>query len=772
MIRLRKLGLLASTFLAIGLGSCDRAPAPTGLVLVTIDTCRADRIGAFGARTGATPHLDALADAGTRFLQTQAPVPLTAPSHTTIMTGLYPDRHGVRDNGTARLSDEGLTLAEILKERGWRTAAFVSAFPVTREFGLDQGFDHYDDALVESSAGVAGAENAEAVAERMFYDERIASSTTDAALEWLREASRGSESFFTWIHYFDPHAMYRPPARFMRVGMEPYDGEIAFVDEQIGRILEALGDARSGVTVVVTADHGESLGEHGESTHGLFTYESTLRVPWILAGPAVPIGERVEDPVSLVDVMPTALDALGLADGIPGDLDGESCLPLALGRGEGPAFVHGECLFPRYHFDWAGLRTIRRGPWKLIEAPRAELYDLSKDPAESTNLVDEQPEVVSELRAEMRSFEARGGAIGADEVALDEAARERLERLGYVGAVGGDAQDDLWNLGGRDPKDMVEFFNRLQELPTILMSGRYDEGERMLLDLRQQDPKNSNVVEKLALLERLRENWSEAARWCEEQIRLQPAELKPRMNLAWARRQLGDVAAARAMYEEVLEIDPEHAEAWRRLGSLESEAGDADAAVTALESAARLSPDDPETLAALGQAREDAGDTAGALGAYDRALALDANLPAAVNGKALALSHAGRASEAVAVLRAALPALAEDADLRNNLAWILANENLDAKDALVHARKALELAPDDPATLDTFGWAAIRAGEPAEAIAPLRRALESTGDAEVRAHLGIALAQSGQEREGREMVRQALAERESLGRIPEVARWR
>lgn len=749
---------------------CGSSEGPAGLLLITIDTCRADRIGAYGAAQANTPNLDELAAAGTLFEQTGAPVPLTLPSHCTILTGLYPDRHGIRDNGQGRLPREAVTLAEIAEGAGWRAGAFVSAFPLASEFGTDQGFGVYDEDLAGTSAGRLGNSDAQDVAERLFYDERRAGDTAAEAAEWMRDAIAAGEPFVAWVHFFDPHANYLPPPGFIGPGMDAYDGEIAYVDQEIGKLLEALGSSRERTTVVVTADHGESLGEHGEVSHGLFTYESTLRVPWILRGPRVPIGERVLEPVSLADVLPTSLDAIGLD--VPPGLDGATRLPLARGEGEAPDYVYGENQFPRLKFDWAGLRTIRRGDWKLIEAPRPELYHLGEDPNEMRNRADEFPELVDDLRGALRDLADRGGRLGAEEVTLDAAARERLERLGYVGSSGGGADGDEWNLEGKDPKDMIDFFNRLQEIPTVFMDGRYEDGERILDDLLRQDPGNLSVIEKLALLERLRENWDAAIRWCEAFLEQQPDHGQTYVNIAYAERQRGDDEAAIRAYQAALVVDPEDADSHALLGALQHELGRTTEAREAYDRTLALNPEDLDIWVARGNLRKDQGDAAGAAADFDRALELNPKASGAVNSKALLLSHSGRPEQAVDVLRGAIDALAADLDTRNNLAWILANENLDATEALVHAREARRLAPDDPAVLDTFGWAAIRAGAPEQAIEPLRRALALTGDAEVRAHLGIALAEAGNAAEGRPLVRQAVAERASLLEIPEVGKWR
>ena len=756
------------TAVAGGALSCARTP-PRGVLLITIDTCRADRLDCYGGPV-ATPALDALAKRGVRFVDVSAPVPLTAPSHASILTGLYPDRHGVHDNGATRLPVEARTLAEILADDGWNTAAFVSAFPLERRFGLDQGFAAYDDSLTGSAAHDDGLPDVASrdAASRLFYEERTAAPTADAALRWLQEAMRGDRPYFAWIHFFDPHAVYQAPARFAaRWGAGSYEGEIAYVDEQIGRVLAAVRG--SDPTVVVVADHGESLGEHGEASHGLFVYQPVIHVPWILAGPGVPSGREVAAPVSLVDVTPTLLDVLGYPP--PPDADGESQRPRMEGRaGAGPPPVFGECLASQIHYGWAPLRFVRRGSWKLTDAPVPELFDLSADPKEANNLAEIRPGVVAELRTAITEHWARGGALQADEVTLDPASRERLERLGYVGGGAPVRTADPWAAGGRDPKEMADFFNRLQHVPTLFLEGKLDDAGTELDALRAMDPGNRDVVLKLALLARTREQWEDAGAWCREAIRLMPDDPEAHMNLAFALVRLSDTEGAREQYREVLARDPANADAWALLGSLFSRDGRHDDALLAFDRAVEIHPDDAALHVARADALEAAGRVEAALGAFDRALALDPALPSAVNGKALLLSRQGRPRDAVQVLRDAMPKLSGDLDTLNNLAWLLANESIDPAEAMEVAGRARALAPDDPVVLDTWSWAAVRAGHAADAVAPLEKAWHATDDPEVRAHLAAALAASGREEEGRQHAKAAVAMRESLSRIPEVAR--
>jgi arylsulfatase A-like enzyme/Flp pilus assembly protein TadD len=749
---------ICGLLLAFGCESRDRAP---GLVLITIDTCRADRVGVYG-RPGVTPHLEALAARGTVFLDASAPVPLTLPSHVSILTGLYPDRHGVRDNGSESVPAAALTLAEVLREAGWQTGAFVAAFPLEATFGLDQGFDVYDDSLTASSSAGVPPGGSDELSRRLFYDERTASQVTDAALPWLRRARSSGAPFFLWVHYFDPHATYRPPAPF--AGTDPYQGEITYVDSEIGRLLAELEDDRDRVTVCVTADHGESLGEHGEVTHALFVYRSTLRVPWILAGPHVPQGS-IARPVSIVQVAPTLLDALRLPD-IEG-LDGSS----ALAEGESEP-VFGESLFARLHYDWAGLRTIRDGRWKLIDAPTPELYDLETDPDETSNVAAANDDLVRALRAELVAHGARGGALAAERQELDDAARARLEGLGYVGGGGpASEEDDLWNPGGRDPKEMVDFFNRLQNVPTLMIAGRNDEADRVLQELRRLDPGNRNVLEKLALLRKSEGRLEEAKELCERILQLDPMDEPTRLNLASVWVDLGDVEAARREYRTLVEQDPQNAAGWRGLATVQRMAGDWEEALASRREVVAIAPNDPEASFALAGAWEDKGEVQSALEEYDRALRLDPTFAAARNGKALLLSHHGRPNEAVEVLRGGLAHTPTDLDTLNNLAWILTNERIDPAGGLRLAREAMALAPDDPSVLDTFGWSAVRAGHPDEAVPALERAWRETQDAEVRAHLGVALAESGRAEDGRAHLAAAVAERPELRDVSEVSRW-
>ena len=720
------LGLCAG----IALSGCAERSAPRGLLLVTIDTCRADRIGAYDPRATWTPTIDDLAARGAVFEQALAPAPITLPSHCSILTGLYPDRHGVRDNGAGRLPEGAETIAEILAERGWRTAAFLAAVPLERRYGTAQGFELYDDEFID-------AEAAGDLLNRLYRDQRNATEVTAAALPWLREAAAGRDPWFAWVHYFDPHSPPELPAHLeAQFRDSPYDGEVAWVDEQIGVLLDGLGTAVGNALVVVTADHGESLDEHDESSHGWFVYDATIRVPWVMAGPGVPAGRRVAEPVSLVQALPTLLELLGVD--APEGLDGASAAPMLDGGTPATETVlYAESLFPRLNFGWSGSRSVRRGSWKYIEAPVPELYDLATDPDELHDVAAMHPEVVADLRAELAEFLDRGGELEAVALDIDDETRDRLDALGYVGGEGTAPDDDLWDFGARDPKETIAAYHELQRLPQVILGSPREEERAFVDSLLAFDPRN------VAILERV--------------LRLRQRGEDPEGVEETARR--------------IVAVEADHVEAWVALGGVCSDGGDAEGALQAYAEAVRLEPEDAAIATNRALALAAAGRSPEALREFDRALDLDPALVAAVTGKAQELGRAGRSAEAVRTLEAGLAAAGDHVDLLNNLAWLLANESIDPARAYELATRARELAPEDPAVLDTFGWAAIRAGRPAEAVDPLRLAWQVTGDAEVRAHLGVALAESGRAEEGATHVRAAIAERSALARTPEMAKW-
>src|SRR5205809_4934515 len=368
-------------------------PDRPNVLLVTIDTLRADHVGCYGYEAASTPTIDGLASRDISFETALTNAPLTGPSHASILTGRIPPGHGFRNNSGYTLSPRVKTAAEDFRQAGYRTAAFVSGFPLDRRFGFDRGFETYDDHLPKGNDR-----------RRTPYVERFADATTDAALRWLAASnSAGPPShWFLWVHYYHPHAPYEPPADLAeRYNRAPYDGEIAFVDRQLARLLQAL-DVRneSGRTVVlVTADHGESLGEHGEGTHGVFVYDATLRVPWVMAGPQISAGRVSRTIARSIDVLPTLADYAGLAR--RSDIDGRSLRGAADGQEMSDAPSYAESLYPDTELGWSPRYASRTAGFKFIKAPHPELYDLQNDPSEKSNRAGDLGTRLSDLSSQL-----------------------------------------------------------------------------------------------------------------------------------------------------------------------------------------------------------------------------------------------------------------------------------------------------------------------------------------------------------------------------------
>jgi len=678
--------LLAAAAAALAL-SCARrdlaAPRqpPRNLLLITLDTFRADRVGAYGGTGGLTPHLDALAARGTRFDAAWSTVPLTLPSHTTIMTGLLPVAHGMRQNGSGRLPDDVATLASVLAGAGFRTGAFVSAFVLNHRFGLDRGFATYDDEIPQAPGRLAGIE-----AQRPGRD------VVDRALSWL--AADQGRPFFLWVHLFDAHAPYDPPEPYRsRFAAAPYDGEIAETDEQVGRLLAALRESGAEATtlIVVAGDHGEALGEHGEPTHGMLLFEPTLRVPLIVVAPGeLASGGVVRTPVSLVDLAPTATSLLGIDwPGRTGERAGRNLsADLLAGREPAPAPLYAETEYPLL-FGWSDLAAIRRGALKFVAAPSPLLFDLAADPGEDRNLVDDRRREAVELRRELAAL--RADAVDHSTAAPDEEARRQLAALGYVGG----SSDATRQTGSeRDPNRLIGLFVRLENAREALAGGHAERAAAELTRLVAEDPRNpvfrgtralalrqlgegGLAVEELKktlgfgpgdlqtlfdLVTALHENGQrdEAERVARELLRRDPGFAEGHNTLGVLRLEAGATEEARREFERAVDLDSGNANAANNLGNALRAQGRFDEAERAYRRAAELVPDWADPWNGLGTLEVQRGRPAAALPLFDRALELDPRRFEAMLNRAIALDTLGRREEAATAYRTFLRAAAAD----------------------------------------------------------------------------------------------------------------
>ena len=617
------------------------------ILLVTIDTLRADALGSYGGRA-ATPHLDALAARGARFTFAHAHAVVTLASHASILTGRYPYEHGIRDNTGYRLPADAPTAATALKSRGFATAAFVGGFPLDRRFGLTAGFDRYDDRMTK--AGSPG---------EMSERERPADAVVAATLEWI---GAQSGKWFAWTHVYDPHEPYQPPGDFAtRFASEPYLGEVSWTDAALGPLLERLASLPRPTLVIVTGDHGESLGEHGERTHRLFAYEATLRVPLLVAeitgtGDAKEANGRVIDtPVRHVDLLPTILASAG-------DAPAGSGVPLLQtindGRGEErPSYF--EAMSAAVTRGWAPLRGVLVGREKYIDLPIVELYDLASDPKEATNLAASRADRGRVMVETLKQFNvappARAGVETAETI-------ERLRSLGYIGGGSATVRDKYTDAD--DPKRLVEIEQMLTRGNEALRADRAAEAADVYRAIIEKRPDTEDAYRKLALVYWRSGRAAEAIATLELALRNGVTQSEVRIRLGQYLAEAGQPAKAIALLKDTAGSDPDALVALGNAYVMAGRFGDGAATFRKLIAA------DPSNAIAyenLGMAQFQAKDAKGAEASLRRAIELDPALAGAYTALGVVLATTGRTPDAIEAWKKALALDPSDQNAADNL---------------------------------------------------------------------------------------------------------
>ena len=663
-------------------------PGGLNLLVITLDTTRADRIGAYGYESVETPTIDRLAREGVLFEQTTGVAPLTLPAHCSIFTSKFPPDHGVRDNGGFFLSPKQLTLATYLKKRGFQTGAVVAAFVLDSKWGLNQGFDTYvDDFDVSENRGVS-----------MGEIQRPGNEVVDRALPWLEKVK--GQRFFAWLHFYDPHDPYDPPEPFKtRYAEHPYLGEIAFMDSQVARVVEFL--ERNGLlektVIAVIGDHGESLGQHGEGTHSFFVYQSTQRVPFIIRAPFERLrGRRIADPVRSVDLMPTVLDLMGMP--APSGIRGVSLAPLMTGaRSTMDLEGYAEALYPLHHFGWSELRAWRVGRYKAIDAPRPELYDLDKDPHETTNLYAERRTVADGMISKLREIERdapRDDSVSKPAPEVDPEARARLAALGYVGSfvatVSGPKSDRS------DPKDKIGLFNLMSEARSAARKNRDDDAAAekaigMYKRVVAEDPAVIDAWFNLGNLHARLRRYPEAIEYFKHALALKPDYDLPVINMANAYRRMGNDAAALAGYEHYLTIDPTNAHVYYQIGEIYLDRGD--------------------------QARAEQN--------FRKSISINNREASAHNAIGVLAFQRGDAATAESEVRAAL-AIKKDVRLAHYNLALFAEERDDLQTAEGEYKQELELFPNSSRASFNLAQLYEKRGDRPSQIATLKQAVEQS----------------------------------------------
>jgi arylsulfatase A-like enzyme/tetratricopeptide (TPR) repeat protein len=565
----------------------ERGVEKPNLVLITLDTTRADRLGCYGYAAAKTPHIDALAQAGVLFEQAASPVPLTQPAHSSLMTGTYPTYHGVRINGSAALSQAQTTLAEILNANGYQTGAFIGAFVLDKRWGLNQGFQMYDDQFDMRKFKRLDLASVQ----------RPADEVMDSALAWLE--TQKQHPFFAWIHFYDAHTPYEPPEPYSseygpRGAAGLYDGEIAFVDSQVGRFVSWLeANAIDEQTVVVlVGDHGESLGSHGEGTHGYFVYDYALHVPLVVATSLSELrAVRVGSQVSMVDVFPTVLSLLGIESEAP--VQGRSLVPEMFHPGDvQESYAYAESMTPSLQFGWSALHSLRSRRYKWIEAPKPELYDLIADPGEIANVYERNPAVARDMRTALDRLmrETAQNAPAPEAADFDKETIESLAALGYIGGPAPHPSDPSKPLA--DPKDKLRIFSAVQQA-----------GEWMVKD-----------------------DYSAAVELLESALQEEPGMSQAHLMLGTSYAELGRKAEAKAQLDLVLKDDPQSVQALIGMANILIDEGRSQDVIALCKRTLSLDEKNPQAYTLLGEVHVNLGKPDEAVGYFEKALEVQPKL--------------------------------------------------------------------------------------------------------------------------------------------------
>lgn len=558
------------------------------IILFTIDTLRADHLECYGYDGVKTPNLNRLASEGILFEHNIVQAPLTLPSHSSIFTGTHPLYHGMRDNGGFYLEENHITLAEALKNRAYSTGAFVGAFVLDSRWGLDQGFDYYYDNFDLTKYKTVSLDSVQRRGDEVLSE----------AYKWLEKNSHNK--FFAWIHLYDPHTPYDPPEPYKtqysgrRFGL--YDGEIAYVDLLMGDFRNFMEEKNllDKTLIIFTGDHGESLGEHKENAHGFFIYDSDIRVPLIIRFPENKFqGNIIPNQVRSIDIMPTILNMLG--EKSPENVQGKSILPLILGKQGGEALsAYSETYWPRYHYGWSELKSLRKGQYKFIDAPKPELYDILEDPGEVNNLVNKKATLSHEMKRELEALIDRYSVEGIEEAGpkkIDNDSLVKLQALGYIGSFRASSKQKGEKLA--DPKDRVELYNEIKVAQFLVTEEKMDQAEKKIKDVLNKDP---SVLEARYILGNIyskQKKYDEAIEEYKKTLEVDPEYYESIFGIALAYKKSGKDDEAIIGFKRLIEIDPKDTKPLLHLGNIYEEQGKLDEAMRCLKSAVTIDPEAP-----------------------------------------------------------------------------------------------------------------------------------------------------------------------------------
>ncbi len=580
------------------------------VLLVTVDTLRADHLGCYGYQEARTPVIDSLAKEGVRFRRAYSHQPITLPSHATIMTGAHPAYHGVHDNGLFSLPGKAETLAEALQQKGFATGAIISSYVMHRQYGLDQGFDHYDDSLSSrKSSGGAG------------FVEMKAGKVSDRGLAWIKDHT--DHRWMLWLHYFDPHKYYQPPEKFRKITSHPYDGEIAYADHELGRVIRYLEKSglRDNTLIILTSDHGEGLGQHGEQTHMIFLYNTTTHVPLIFSLPGVlPAGRDTDRVASLMDVAPTVLELLDIKP--PGSMQGRSLVELLFSdppeRKEKPVLM--ETRSPWHQYGWSPLKAIVANGYKYVEAPRPELYNLRDDFNETEDLYEQEKgraRAMARKLSDLRKRYGRDSLSSRSRMEMDKKSQQKLASLGYVFSGGGPAEPMAM---APDPKDRKDSLERINRAHTFYNAGKKDRAINLMEKVVSRNPRNRRAMNRLSIWYISTGRGGKAKELLKKIVEQDPGFVEAWYNLGSVYLDMGKVEEAVKVADSLIERNPRYAKAYNLKGAALARRGKHEPAIANYEKAVELFPTYDEAWFNLGLSCSKKGQLRRSREAFNKAL--------------------------------------------------------------------------------------------------------------------------------------------------------
>jgi arylsulfatase A-like enzyme/Tfp pilus assembly protein PilF len=558
------------------------------VIIFTIDTLRADHLECYGYQGVKTPNINRLAKEGILFKNVICQVPLTLPSHSSIFTGTYPLYHGVRDNGSFYLEDDQITLAEVLKNKGYLTSAFIGAFVLDSRWGLNQGFDYYYD-------------NFDLTKYKTISLDAVQRKGDEVLAEFYRWLNKNlNKKFFAWIHLYDPHTPYSPPEPFKtqfkgrRYGL--YDGEIAFVDKLIGEFYNHLKEKKilDNTIIIFTSDHGESLGEHKESAHGFFIYDAVLKIPLIIRFPEKKFSKMiVTNQVRSIDIMPTILNLVNTE--IPTSVQGESLLPFILGKEKNREFfAYSETYWPRYHYGWSELKSLRTNQYKFIYAPKPKLYDVYTDPQETINLFYKKNSISAKMEKELMSLIKEYSAEEIEKKGprkMDSDSLIKLQALGYLGSFHAPLKKDEGKLA--DPKDKIELYNEIKIAQFLVTEEKIIQAEKKIKEVLKKD---KNILEARYILGNIyfrQKKYENAIEEYKKALAIDPNYYEAIWGLALTYKTLRKYEEAIGGFKQLIEMDPRDKKPFLHLGDIFYDKGEIDEAIKYLKAGLELDPESP-----------------------------------------------------------------------------------------------------------------------------------------------------------------------------------